>query len=207
MKLPARALYAITSEALCRSPERLVEAVSAALRGGAQLIQYRDKWNTPALKLELAQGLQDCCRRHGAFFLVNDDIALAARVEADGVHLGRADATLQQARATLGPAAIIGVTCHNDVGLAQRLEKAGASYVAFGRFFPSRTKPDAPPADLSVLSAARQCIGIPVCAIGGITPENTPRVFAAGAHWVAAVEGLFGTADIEGAAQAYLQIP
>lgn len=205
MKLPARALYAVTSEALCHAPEQLPDAVNAALRGGAQLIQYRDKWNTPAQRLALATILRECCHQHGALFLINDDVALAARVQADGVHLGRADATLQQARATLGPTAIIGVTCHDDVALAQSLARAGASYAAFGRFFPSRTKPDAPAAPLEVLTRARERLSIPVCAIGGITPGHTRAALDAGANWIAAVDGVFGATDIEQAARAYRQ--
>lgn len=203
--LPRRALYAITSEALCRAPERLPAAVTAALRGGASLLQYRDKWNPPEQRLMIAHTLRDLCREHGARFLVNDDVALAARVQADGVHLGKTDAPLAQARQTLGADALIGVTCHADVDRAVQLAAEGASYVAFGRFFPSRTKPDAPAAALAVLTEARKRLQIPLCAIGGITPALAPQVLDAGADWIAAVEGVFGPDDIKQAAAAYCQ--
>ncbi|MBI2383084.1 MAG: thiamine phosphate synthase [Gammaproteobacteria bacterium] len=198
-----KGLYAITSEALCHAPERLPGAVDAALRGGAALIQYRDKWNDPATRRRQAAALLERCRAHGALLLINDDVELAAAVGADGVHVGRGDMAVDQARRRLGPGAIVGATCHNELARAQAALAAGASYVAFGRFFPSRTKPEAPPADLELLRQARARIPIPICAIGGITPDNARSAIQAGADLVAAVEGVFGAADIEAAARAY----
>ncbi len=200
--LPARGLYAITSEALCREPQRLLTAIEAALRGGATMIQYRDKWNPPPLRASLARALHELCRAHGAPLLINDDVDLALAVGADGVHVGAGDTPVAAARARLGANAIVGATCGDSLVRAQAARDASADYVAFGRLFPSRTKPLAPPARLATLTAAR-AIGLPVCAIGGITPENAAQAVAAGADLIAAIDGVFGAGDVEAAARAY----
>lgn len=197
-----RGLYAITPDSLCRDAARLQAAVAAALRGGAVLVQYRDK-SPGADRARNAAMLLALCRDSGARFIVNDDVELAANIGADGVHLGARDAPVPFARERLGARAVIGVSCANRIERAVVAQDQGASYVAFGRFFPSRTKPDAPQADLAVLTAARASLRVPLCAIGGITPELAPQVIAAGADLVAAVEGVFGVRDVEAAARAY----
>lgn len=200
--MPARGLYAITSEALCCKPEQLLPAVEAALRGGVVMLQYRDKWNPPPTRLRLARELLETCRAYRVPLLINDDLSLALEIGADGVHLGADDGPLAEARARLGPDAILGASCGDSLVRAQQARAAGASYVAFGRLFASRTKPQAAPASLSTLTAAR-ALGLPVCAIGGITPDNAAQVIAAGADLVAAIDGIFGAPDIEQAARAY----
>lgn len=200
-----RGLYAITSAALCRHPERLAAAVDAALVGGARLIQYRDKESDAAAKARNARALLALCRRHGAPLIVNDDVALARAIGADGVHLGAGDLPLPQARAQLG-AALIGVSCANRLERARAAQEAGASYVAFGRFFASRTKPDAPQAELTLLREARAALRVPICAIGGLTPLNARAVIDAGADLVAAVDGVFGARDVAAAARAYAEL-
>ncbi len=199
---PLRGLYAITSEPLCREPARMVPAVTAALRGGAALIQYRDKWNARPLQLELAKTLRQLCRAQRALLIINDDLDLATQVGADGVHLGASDGDLSAARSRLGPTAIIGATCGDSLPRAQTAKQAGASYLAFGRYFPSQTKPDAPAAQLQTLREAR-ALGLPVCAIGGLTPDNATIAIAAGADLIAAVGGVFAASDVESAAAAY----
>lgn len=198
-----RGLYAVTSAELCRQPPRLAAAVAAALTGGARLIQYRDKESDAATREALARELLALCHARGARLIVNDDVALAARIGADGVHLGASDAPLREARRHLGEAAVIGISCANRLERAVAAQGEGASYVAFGRFFPSRTKPETPAAALGLLQEARVTLRIPICAIGGITPDNAGAVIAAGADLVAAVEGVFGAVDIAGAARAY----
>ena len=200
--MPLRGLYAITSETLCREPAHMAPAVAAALRGGAALIQYRDKWNALPLRRELAQTLLQLCRAQRVPLIINDDPDLADRVGADGVHLGADDGDLRAARVRLGPDAIIGATCGDSLERAQIAARAGASYLAFGRYFPSRTKPEAPAAQLQTLGQAR-ALGLPVCAIGGLTPENASIALAAGADLIAAVGGVFAAADVESAAAAY----
>lgn len=206
---PARALrglYAITSEAICADSAMLLAAAAQALVGGATLLQYRDKWNHPALRERHAHALRDLCHEHDALFIINDDVALALASGADGVHIGSTDAPLAEARARLGPQAVIGVSCAGSIERALAAQDGGASYVAFGRFFDSRTKPNAPQAGADLLTLARPQLQIPICAIGGVTPQNAAGLIARGADMVAAVEGVFGAADIESAARAYAQL-
>lgn len=198
-----RGLYAITPSALCLEPARLLTAVSAALRGGARLIQYRDKSRDTARRLESARALVALCERHSAKLIVNDDVELAAAVQAHGVHLGLDDAPLSQARLRLGPNRIIGITCQDSLERARAASEGGADYLALGAFFPSRTKPNARRASLELLRAARIDTSLPICAIGGITAENAGPIIDAGADLIAAVEGVFGAFDIEAAARAY----
>lgn len=208
MTLPGalRGLYAITSSELCVDGPHLLICVEAALRGGARLLQYRDKHNSPALRRSQAAVLVGLCHHFGAALIVNDDPVLAAEIGADGVHLGRSDPSISHARAVLGPDALIGVSCGPSLVHARPVAAAGASYVAFGRFFPSQTKPNAPQARLELLAEAKQQLDIPVCAIGGITTANAVDVISAGADLIAAVEGVFGSNDaatVEAAARAY----
>ncbi|KZX61513.1 thiamine phosphate synthase [Alcanivorax sp. HI0033] len=202
MKHPAiHGLYAITDPALI--PDRqLLPAAEAALRGGARLLQYRDKTATPAQRRHRASQLQTLCRQYGALFLVNDDPALAADIEADGVHIGQSDGGIARARQRLGPGKIIGVTCHGDLILAEQAAEAGADYVAFGRFFPSRTKPQAPPADSAILQQARKRLAIPLVAIGGIDAENGGRLLEQGADALAVIHALFSSPAPEHVEQA-----
>ena len=197
-----RGLYAITPDALCREPARLQAAVAAALRGGAALVQYRDKSGGRERRRN-AEMILGLCRAHGARFIVNDDVDLACAIGADGVHLGARDAPVQEALERLGATALVGVSCANRLERALAAQDQGASYVAFGRFFPSRTKPGAPQAELPLLATARATLRVPICAIGGITAERAPEVVAAGADLVAAVEGVFAAPDVETAARAY----
>ena len=206
MNSPLRGLYAITSATLCREPGRLAAAVEAALAGGARLVQYRDKEADAAARRATARALLGLCREHNALFIVNDDVELALAIGADGVHLGASDLPLRDARRRLGGLATIGVSCANLLARAVAAQDEGASYVAFGRFFPSRTKPGAPQAELALLREARAKLHIPVCAIGGITPANARPLVEAGAAMLAAVEGVFGEADVAGAARGYARL-
>ncbi|MEK6806597.1 MAG: thiamine phosphate synthase [Pseudomonadota bacterium] len=200
-----RGLYAITSEAICAETSLLLRSVEAALRGGAAWIQYRDKKSDAARQRKNAQSLLTLCHQHGARLIINDNADLAADIGANGVHLGRSDGSIAAARKQLGASAIIGASCGNSLETARSAVAEGVSYVAFGRLFSSRTKPSAPPADLELLMQART-LGVAVCGIGGITPANGASVIAAGADLVAAVEGVFGAADIEAAARAYTKL-
>lgn len=199
---PVRGLYAITDGA--PSAQALAERVAAWIAGGARVVQYRDKSRDAARRLTEVRALQAVCREAGVPLLVNDDVALAAAVGADGVHLGREDTDPTQARAQLGAQALIGVSCYADLDRARTAVAQGADYVAFGRFFASATKPDAPPAPLEVLQAARAALPVPIVAIGGITPDNAPVLITAGADLVAVIGGLAG-ADPAARARAYAE--
>ncbi len=197
-----RGLYAITDPQLIPA-ERLLPACEAALRGGARLLQYRDKPASPDERRARAASLRDLCRDHGAILMINDDPQLAADIGADGVHIGQSDGGVERARTLLGPDAIIGVTCHSDPGLARNAAEAGANYAAFGRFYPSHTKPGAPQAALSVLAAP---LSLPKVAIGGVTPDNAAALIAAGADAVAVIHSLFSAADIEAQARLFANL-
>ena len=197
-----RGLYAITDPQLIAADQLLV-ACEAALRGGARLLQYRDKPASDAERRQRAASLRDLCREHGALLLVNDDPQLAADIGADGVHIGQSDGGIQRARQLLGPDAIIGVTCHSDPALARDAAEAGANYAAFGRFYPSHTKPGAPQAALSILATP---LALPKVAIGGVTPDNAPALIAAGADAVAVIHSLFSAADIEAQARRFANL-
>ena len=187
MKL--RGLYAITDSQLLAG--KWMPYIEAALDGGLTLLQYRDKSSDEARRLREAEALRDMCARYNAHLIINDDAELAARLGV-GVHLGQTDGPLTPARALLGRQAIIGSTCHSQIELGEQAAKEGASYVAFGRFFNSSTKPRAPTATLDVLDEARARIKLPICAIGGITLDNAAPLVDHGADLLAVVHGLFG---------------
>ncbi|MDO8842811.1 thiamine phosphate synthase [Methylicorpusculum sp.] len=188
MKLPSKGLYAIT-QTEHKSAETVIQEVAAAIRGGAVIVQYRDKQPTDALAL--GHALLALCRSHKVPMIINDSIDLAAQLDADGVHLGREDGLIAKARERLGDTAIIGVSCYNDLARAKAAEQEGANYVAFGRFFPSNSKPLAAPAELATLRLAKQQLALPIVAIGGILPENGRQLVAAGADFLAVIGGLF----------------
>lgn len=183
-----RGLYAITPDT--DDSEQLIEQVSAALDGGARILQYRNKGSDAVRRLWQANILKSLAQSRGALFIVNDDVALAEAVRADGVHLGRDDDAIAAARARLGDGAIIGASCYNSLDLARSAVAAGASYVAFGAVFASGTKPGAVHAPLSLFADAAN-LGVPRVAIGGITPDNAGQVVAAGADAIAVIGSLF----------------
>lgn len=195
-------LYAITDAAL-QAPSELAARVRLALLGGARLIQYRDKSEDRVLRLEQARQLVSLCNAFGVALIVNDDVELARKSAAHGVHLGREDSEPAHARQQLGERAIIGVSCYNDWQRATAAAAAGADYIAFGSFFDSLTKPGVVTATLDLLQRARQQFNIPVAAIGGITPENGAGLIEAGADMLAVVQGVFATDDIQAAARRY----
>ncbi|WP_434558759.1 thiamine phosphate synthase [Pseudomonas sp. Z5-35] len=201
MKL--RGLYAVTDSQLLAG--KFLAYVEAALEGGVTLLQYRDKSSDEARRLREAEALRNLCERYKTQLIINDDAELAARLGV-GVHLGQTDGPLAPVRALLGHKAIVGSTCHASLELAEQAVREGASYVAFGRFFNSNTKPGAPAANLELLEQARIKLHIPLCAIGGITLENAAPLVAHGVDLLAVVHGLFGadsTAEVTRRARAF----
>lgn len=199
VKPTIRGLYLITDTTIAPP----MPAVAAAIRGGARVVQYRDKTALPQQRYADAAAVRALCKNTGVAFIVNDDVALAQQVDADGVHLGRDDMGLAQARAQLGSRKIIGVSCYDDLARARAAAHARADYVAFGSFFPSPTKPHAVRAPIELLIAARAQLSLPIVAIGGITPENGAALVAAGADALAVITGVLGQEDIEDAARRY----
>ena len=197
-------VYAITPETA--DTARLLIRVEAALKGGVAAVQYRDKSSDVARRHEQAAELVALCRRYGVPLIVNDDLRLADLADADGVHLGRDDGSLREARIILGPRRFVGATCYQNVDLAKAAQEAGADYVAFGSFFPSSTKPDAPRASPDLLRAARDAIRVPIVAIGGITLHNGASLIDAGADSLAVLSAVFDAPDIPAATQALNQL-
>lgn len=190
-----RGLYAITDENLI--PESAFTAtIEQALSGGTAIIQYRDKSGIETKRLQQASALRSLCNEYRASLIINDDIALAKAVAADGVHLGENDISIEQARLILGNNAIIGISCYNQLQLGARAQAAGADYVAFGAVFTSPTKPHARSASCELISEAKSQLDIPVCAIGGIDKSNVESVIEAGADMTALISGLFTEPDI-----------
>ena len=197
-----RGLYAIADTGVL-APDQLVSAVQQAIAGGARVIQFRDKGGDNARRLRQAQALGELCRDQDIVFIINDDVALAKTVAADGIHLGRDDPDLGSARELLGPDVLIGVSCYNEIGRAHEASRNGADYVAFGSFYPSSIKPGAVRASSALLLQAKQELDLPVVAIGGITPENGAELVAAGADALAVITGVFAANDISEAAKRY----
>ncbi|MFA5137653.1 MAG: thiamine phosphate synthase [Elusimicrobiota bacterium] len=196
-----RGVYAVTDERLVPRG-RFFETVEGVLREGVDVLQLRDKTSARAVRLETAKRLAALCRSHETLFIVNDDPSLALEVGAGGVHIGREDGSLEEARRVLGPAAVIGASCSGDVRRAVELAAGGADYVSFGRFFPSRTKPGAPGCPIEVLGQAKEAIRVPIVAIGGINAGNARELFEAGADAVCAAGGIFGERDVRAAVRA-----
>lgn len=192
---PRRGLYLVTPEPL---PDL---ALIARLLPHAACLQYRNKHAQADVRREQGAALRMLCEDAGIAFIVNDDIALAAAVGADGVHVGEHDAGIARARAQLGDTAIVGSSCYDDLARAEAAARDGADYIAFGAFFPSPTKPNARRATPQLLRDAAR-IGLPRVAIGGITPDNAGALVGAGADLIAVISGVFDAPDPVAAARA-----
>jgi thiamine-phosphate pyrophosphorylase len=199
-----KGLYAVTPDIL--EVELLVEKVQSALKGGASMVQYRNKYADKQLLLRQSTALLALCRSYGVPLIINDHLDLCAKIDADGLHLGATDSDLGAARRLLGPDKIIGASCYNWFDLALLAQDAGASYVAFGACFPSETKPDAVRAPLSLITQAKQVLSIPVVGIGGITIDNVPLLIEAGADAVAVITDVFYDDDIQAISHRYSQL-
>ena len=197
-------LYAITPDLV--DSATLLRNVEAALEGGVQALQYRNKVADPALRLEQARGLAQLCRTYRVPLIINDHLDLALEVDAEGLHIGAEDGSIAEARRQLGPEKILGVTCYRKIENALEAARRGANYVAFGGFFPSPVKGGSGGASMSILGEAKRRSGLPVVAIGGITVDNAPQLLAAGADSVAVITALFGAPDIKAAARQFSAI-
>ena len=184
--------------------EKLFSGVEAALKGGCKFVQYRDKSKNTERRLTEATNLLILCKQYNANLIINDDVQLAQQINAHGVHLGQSDGDVKATRSLLGNDAIIGVTCHDSLEFAEKAIANGASYIAFGCFFSSNTKPDARPAPLSLLTEAKAKFpNTMIAAIGGITTENAKNVLNAGANLIAVCHSLFAAEDIEAQAKLF----
>jgi thiamine-phosphate pyrophosphorylase len=192
-----RGLYAITPDSA--DTAALVRKVEQALKAGVAMLQYRSKLLSRDKRLLQARELAPIARGYGVPFIVNDDVEIALAVGANGAHLGKGDGDLAAARARLA-GRVLGASCYDDLESARTAVRAGADYVAFGSVFPSATKPGAVRAPLSLFGHP---LGVPLCAIGGITLENAPRLIAAGASLLAVISDLFDAPDVGARATRY----
>jgi thiamine-phosphate pyrophosphorylase len=197
-------LYLVTPD--CDDTALLCTQVSQALQGGVSLVQYRHKTASDALRLEQATALLSICRQAHIPLLINDHVALAAELDADGVHVGQHDSAVTAARAMLGSHKIIGASCYNRFELAEQAQAAGADYVAFGACYPSSTKPNAPRATAVLFTQAKQSLSVPVVGIGGITLDNARPLVEAGADALAVITDIFQAADIAARCRQYQPI-
>ena len=168
------ALYAITDEYLTPD-ESVIEQVRESLEAGIEILQYRNKTKTDAEVKDICIALQKMCKEYSVPFIIDDRAHLAQEIKADGLHIGKDDISLAEARAIFKDG-IIGVSCYGSITKAKQAQKEGASYVAFGSFFPSPTKPHSGIVSKSVIQKAKEELSIPVCVIGGISHTNVHEI-------------------------------
>jgi len=186
-----KGLYAIADSSIL-SDEEFLEKVEIVLKNGAAILQYRDKSGI----FKHAVEIKKLCYQYNIPLIINDNLRLAKQLDADGVHLGKDDDDLKSARKFLGNEKIIGVSCYNDLNRTFEMQNMGATYIAFGAFFSSNTKPLAIKADLELLRNAKRKLSIPIVCIGGITLENADQLISNGADYIAVIQGLFKANDL-----------
>ena len=201
MNFSISGLYLVTPD--CNDTVLLCKQVKQALQGGVSLVQYRHKTASEPLRLEQATALLALCRSASVPLLINDHVALAMQLDADGVHVGQHDSAVAAAREILGPQKMIGASCYDRFELAEQAQVAGADYVAFGACYPSSTKPHAPRATSALFTQAKQALALPVVGIGGITLDNASPLIEAGADALAVITDIFQAADIAARCRQY----
>lgn len=189
-----KGLYAITDESLTPK-ETILEQVEKALEGGIALLQFRDKTATDDEIETLTIHLLHLCRLQGVPFVIDDRPYLAQKIGADGLHIGKDDMPLKEAR-SIFTKGFIGVSCYGSVRKALEAQDEGADYVAFGSFFPSPTKPHSGIVSMSVLAKAKEALTIPICAIGGINVTNIHEIAANKPDMISVVSAIWED-DIE----------
>jgi thiamine-phosphate pyrophosphorylase len=201
MRANMRGLYLVTPN--WDDTDKLLDLTRQALQGGAALVQYRHKDASPSLRMEQAQALLHLCREHARPLVINDHVDLCMAIGADGVHVGGTDASVATVRAALGPSKIIGASCYGDFELARAAEANGASYVAFGGFYPSTVKKYAVTTQPGIVSRAKAELSVPVVVIGGMTAANSRPLVELGADMVAAITSVYLAEAPQAAAQEF----
>lgn len=199
-----RGLYLVTPD--WDDTQQLLEATEAALRGGAALVQYRHKMASAELRREQAECLLALCRSYQRPLVINDHVDLCLALDAGGVHVGGTDASVAQVRAALGPEKIVGASCYGDLQLARDAHAAGASYIAFGGFYPSRVKKYPVTTSPDIIKQAKAEIALPVIVIGGMTSQNAEPLVKQGADMVAAISSVYMAGSPERAARAFADL-
>ena len=194
-----KGLYAITPD--MADTNLLLQKVEAALQGGINILQYRNKAASHKLQTQQARAILPLCRQYNVPLIINDSVKLCLTLDADGVHLGADDGNLEEVRKRIGRDKVLGASCYNRFDLALSAQQAGASYVAFGACFASRTKPNAPVASLDLFKRAKVDLNILTVAIGGITLQNAKQVILAGADAIAVINAIFNADDVKSATE------
>lgn len=196
-----KGLYLVTPD--WDDTDQLVAASEQAIAGGAALLQYRHKTANHTKRNEQASALLKLCRRLNIPLIINDHVDLCEQLDADGIHVGGTDASVADVRARVGKGKIVGASCYGDLQLARNAVAAGASYVAFGGFYPSRVKKYEVTTPPDIITRALAEIDVPLCVIGGMTVENSRPLVALGAHMVAAISSVYSVDDHRHAAAAF----
>lgn len=199
-----RGLYIVTPD--WDDTGKLVEATEQAIRGGARLVQYRHKTAAADLRKEQASALLQVCRRHDTPFIINDHVDLCMELDAEGIHVGGTDASVADVRARVGKDKIVGASCYGTLQLARDAYAAGATYVAFGGFYPSRVKKYDFRTAPEIVAESKKEIPLPVVVIGGMTQENCLPLIAQGTDMVAAISSVYMTDDPEAAARRFADL-
>jgi thiamine-phosphate pyrophosphorylase len=199
-----KGLYIVTPD--WDDTQRLLQVTEAALKGGASLVQYRHKTAADELRREQAECLLALCRSYRVPLVINDFVALCMELDADGVHVGGTDASVAEVRATVGPDRIVGASCYGDLQLARDAQRAGASYVAFGGFYPSRVKKYDVSTSADIIAQSKAEIALPVVVIGGMTQQNAVPLVAQGADMVAAISSVYSATDPQVAAREFASL-
>jgi thiamine-phosphate pyrophosphorylase len=199
MNAHLKGLYLVTPD--WDDTDKLVAVSEAGLKGGAALLQYRHKTAGEALRREQAAALLALCRRHGKPFIINDYPQLCVELDADGVHVGGTDAAVAAVREQVGPDRIVGASCYGSLEMAQAAQEAGADYVAFGGFYPSRIKKYEVSTPVDIVTRAGRLVALPNVVIGGMTRENAVPLVTAGADMVAVISSVYFADDPESAAR------
>lgn len=197
-------LYLVTPD--WDDTEKMLTVTEHALKGGASVVQYRHKTASPEQRHVQAQALLALCRRYQKPLIINDHVDLCLAIDADGIHVGGTDATVAEVRAAVGAGRIVGASCYGDFSLAQRAYHQGASYVAFGGFYPSRVKKYAVSTPASIVTDAKRDIPVPNVVIGGMTVENSRVLVEQGANMVAAISSIYNAENPQAEAQAFVAL-
>jgi thiamine-phosphate pyrophosphorylase len=199
-----KGLYLVTPD--WDDTHKLLAVTECGLRGGAALVQYRHKTAGPELRREQATHLLALCRKYERPFIVNDFVDLCLELNADGVHVGGTDESVAKVRAALGPRKIVGASCYGSMEMARDAHRSGASYVAFGGFYPSRVKKYEVTTQPQIVAQAKAEIPVPNCVIGGMTQENAVPLVAHGTDMVAAISSVYLAQDPEAAARGFANL-
>jgi thiamine-phosphate pyrophosphorylase len=200
-----KGLYIVTPD--WDDTAKLLDVTEKALKGGAAIVQYRHKTATPEQRREQAKALQALCKRYKRPFIINDFVDLAIELDADGVHVGESDESVAKVRAAMGPKKIVGASCYGDMELVRKAHNAGASYIAFGGFYPSRIKKYPVTTELDIVKQMKKEMPeLPSCAIGGIDLENAVPLVERGIDMISVISSVYFAEDPEAAARKFAEM-